>query len=111
MIGKKKKQAAAAAMVKPEMYDIVRRPIITEKATLASEHSKVVFHVADCANKGEVKQAIEALFGVKVEKVNTLNTKGKTKRFRGREGQRSGYKKAVVTLAEGQTIDLAGGVR
>lgn len=111
MIGKKKKPAAASAAIKPAMYDIVRRPIITEKATMASEHGKVVFHVADCATKGEVKQAVEALFGVKVTKVNTLNTKGKEKRFKGVKGQRSGYKKAVITLAEGQTIDAMAGVR
>lgn len=105
------KKVAAKPAVTAAMYDVIRRPIITEKATMASEFGKVVFHVSECADKQKVKQAIEALFSVKVTKVNMLNTKGKTKRFRGMEGQRSGYKKAVVTLAEGQTIDAMAGVK
>lgn len=110
MIKKASKKAAAAA-VNPALYEVIRRPVITEKATMASEFGKVVFRVANDATKSDVKKAVEALFGVQVTKVNTLNTKGKEKRFRGRVGQRSGYKKAVVTLAEGQTIDAMAGVR
>lgn len=105
------KKAATKTAATAAMYDLVRLPVVTEKATMASEFGKVVFQVSDSASKGEVKQAIEALFGVKVTKVNTLNTKGKVKSFRGMKGQRSGYKKAVVTLAEGQTIDAMAGVK
>lgn len=106
-----KKAATKKPVVNAAMYDIIRRPVVTEKATMASEFGKVVFHVSDCATKVQVKKAVEALFDVKVTKVNTLNTKGKEKRFRGMVGQRSGYKKAVVTLAEGQTIDAMAGVK
>ncbi|MCA6321733.1 MAG: 50S ribosomal protein L23 [Phenylobacterium sp.] len=85
-------------------------PVITEKATLLSEQNKVVFRVARDASKDEIAAAVEALFKVSVTKVNTLNVKGKTKRFRGREGRRSDVKKAVVTLAEGQSIDITTGL-
>lgn len=95
---------------KPEHYDIVRRPIITEKATLTSETGGVVFEVASDANKPQIKEAVEALFGVKVKSVNTTVTKGKTKRFRGRLGTRSDVKKAYVTLEEGNTIDVSTGL-
>ncbi len=91
-------------------YDTIRRPVITEKATLLSEDGKVVFQVAIDANKKEIAEAVEALFKVKVTKVNTIVTKGKTKRFRGIRGRRSDVKKAVVTLAEGQTIDVTTGL-
>ena len=84
--------------------------MITEKATLLSEQNKVVFRVAGDATKDEIAAAVEALFKVSVTKVNTLNVKGKTKRFRGREGRRSDVKKAVVTLAEGQSIDITTGL-
>jgi large subunit ribosomal protein L23 len=92
------------------MYTIIRSPVITEKATLLSERGQTVFRVAIDATKPEIKAAVEGLFGVKVVAVNTLVTKGKTKRFRGRPGQRSDMKKAYVTLAEGQTIDLSTGL-
>ena len=92
------------------MYDIVRAPVITEKATLGSEHNQVTFRVPLDASKLEVAAAVEGIFGVKVTAVNTLRQKGKLKRFRGRPGQRSDVKKAYVTLAEGQTIDVATGV-
>jgi len=92
------------------MYDVVRAPVITEKATMASEHNQVVFKVAMDASKPEIKAAIEGLFKVSVTAVNTLVVKGKTKRFRGTIGRRSDYKKAVVTLAEGSTIDVTTGV-
>jgi len=95
---------------KERMYEIIRAPVITEKATMVSEHNQVVFKVAIDATKPEIKQAVEGLFGVKVLAVNTLVSKGKVKRFRGRLGQRSDAKKAVVSLAEGQSIDVTTGV-
>ena len=91
-------------------YDTILAPVITEKATLLSEQNKVVFQVAADASKDEIAAAVEALFKVNVTKVNTLNVKGKTKRFRGIEGRRSDVKKAVVTLAEGQSIDITTGL-
>lgn len=91
-------------------YDTILAPVITEKATLLSEQNKVVFRVAQDASKDEIAAAVEALFKVTVTKVNTLVTKGKTKRFRGRPGRRSDVKKAVVTLAEGQSIDITTGL-
>jgi len=91
-------------------YDTILAPVITEKATVLSEHNKVVFRVADEATKQDIAAAVEALFQVKVTKVNTLITKGKTKRFRGRPGRRNDVKKAIVTLAEGQSIDITTGL-
>jgi large subunit ribosomal protein L23 len=91
-------------------YETILAPVITEKATLLSEHNKIVFKVAKDATKDEIAQAVEALFKVNVTKVNTLVTKGKTKRFRGHLGRRSDVKKAIVTLAEGQSIDIATGL-
>jgi large subunit ribosomal protein L23 len=91
-------------------YDTILAPVITEKATYLSEQNKVVFRVADDATKDEIAAAVEALFKVKVTKVNTLNVKGKTKRFRGRIGRRNDVKKAIVTLAEGQSIDITTGL-
>jgi large subunit ribosomal protein L23 len=91
-------------------YDTLIAPVITEKSTAASEHNKVVFRVASKATKPEIKAAVEALFNVKVTAVNTLNRASKTKRFRGVAGKQSGYKKAVVTLAEGQSIDVTTGL-
>ncbi|MBC2860145.1 MULTISPECIES: 50S ribosomal protein L23 [Stappia] len=91
-------------------YDTVVSPVITEKATFASEQNKVVFNVSPTATKPEIKAAVEALFGVKVTAVNTLVRKGKAKRFRGRLGQQSDVKKAVVTLADGQSIDVTTGL-
>lgn len=100
----------AIKISKERMYDIVRAPVITEKATLGSEHNQVTFRVPLDASKLEVAAAVEGIFGVKVTAVNTLRQKGKLKRFRGRPGQRSDVKKAYVTLAAGQTIDVATGV-
>ncbi len=91
-------------------YDVIRKPIITEKATMASENGAVVFEVAIDANKPDIKAAVEALFGVKVKAVNTTITKGKTKRFRGQLGKRKDVKKAYVTLEEGNTIDVTTGL-
>ena len=92
-------------------YDVILSPHITEKSTLLSEQNAVVFKVADKATKPEIKAAVEALFDVKVTGVNTLNVKGKTKRWRGKAYRRSDVKKAIVTLAEGQSIDITEGVR
>jgi large subunit ribosomal protein L23 len=100
----------AATMSKEAMFNIVRSPVITEKATMVSERNQVVFRVAIDASKPEIKAAIEGLFGVKVLDVNTLVQKGKTKRFRGRPGVRSDMKKAYVQLAEGQSIDMSTGL-
>lgn len=91
-------------------YDVIVSPVITEKSTTASENNQVVFNVAKSANKTEIKAAVEALFGVKVKAVNTLVRKGKVKRFRGVIGRQSDVKKAVVTLAEGQSIDVTTGL-
>lgn len=91
-------------------YDVIVGPHITEKSTLLSEHNAVVFKVANTATKPQIKAAIEALFDVKVKKVNTLVQKGKTKKWKGRPYTRNDVKKAVVTLAEGQTIDITTGV-
>ena len=91
-------------------YDVVLAPHITEKSTMLSEHNAVVFKVAPTATKPEIKAAIEALFNVNVKNVNTIVTKGKSKRWKGRPYQRSDMKKAIVTLAEGQSIDVTGGI-
>lgn len=92
------------------IFELIRRPLVTEKSTLNSEHNQVTFEVPLDANKFEIKAAIEDLFKVKVTAVNTLRQKGKTKRFRGQLGRRSDFKKAVVTLAEGDHIDVTTGV-
>ena len=91
-------------------YDVIRTPVITEKSTLVSEQNQVVFNVAKDASKPEIKAAVEALFGVKVKAVNTLVRKGKTMRFRGFAGKQSDVKKAVVTLVDGQSIDVSTGL-
>ena len=91
-------------------YDVVLSPHITEKSTLLSEQNAVVFKVADSATKPQIKAAVEALFNVKVTAVNTLIQKGKTKRWKGTPYQRSDMKKAIVTLAEGQSIDVTTGI-
>ncbi|MCU9848441.1 50S ribosomal protein L23 [Defluviimonas sp. D31] len=95
---------------KAEHYDVIVKPLITEKATMASEAGAVVFQVAKDATKPQIKEAVEAVFGVKVKAVNTTVTKGKTKRFRGQPGVRSDVKKAYVTLEEGNTIDVSSGL-
>lgn len=91
-------------------YDIIRSPVITEKSTMASENNQVIFNVASGATKPEIKRAVEALFSVKVKAVNTLNRKGKLKRFRGIMGKQSDVKKAIVTLQEGSSIDVSTGL-
>ena len=102
----KKQQVAVDA----RHYDVVLAPHITEKTTMLSEHNAVVFRVANGASKPEIKEAIEALFGVTVTGVNTMMAKGKSKRWKGKPYQRSDYKKAVITLAEGQSIDVTSGI-
>ncbi|WP_029075469.1 50S ribosomal protein L23 [Kaistia adipata] len=91
-------------------YDIIRSPVLSEKSTIATEQSKIVFNVLKTATKPEIKAAVEALFKVKVTSVNTLVRKGKVKRFRGIVGKQSDVKKAIVTLAEGQSIDVSTGL-
>jgi large subunit ribosomal protein L23 len=92
------------------MYDLIIAPLITEKSTMGSEHNQVTFKVPLDASKPEIKAAVEGLFKVKVKAVNTLIQKGKTKRFRGIVGRRSDFKKAIVTLEQGHTIDVTTGV-
>ncbi|MBV0891257.1 50S ribosomal protein L23 [Paracoccus sp. Z118] len=102
---------ATTTNTKPEHYDVIVKPIITEKATMTGETSNaVVFQVAKSATKPMIKDAVEALFGVKVKAVNTTITKGKTKRFRGRPGVRNDVKKAYVSLEPGNTIDVNTGL-
>jgi large subunit ribosomal protein L23 len=106
-MAKAKKQAGAVDI---SHYDVIVAPHITEKSTLLSEHNAVVFKVANSASKPQIKAAVEALFGVNVTGVNTITTKGKTKRWKGRPYVRSDVKKAIVTLAEGQSIDVTTGI-
>ena len=100
----------SAKNLDPRHYDVIVAPVITEKATMLSEHNKVVFKVARTATKPQIKAAVEKLFDVKVKSVNTIVTEGKVKMFRGRPGQRSDVKKAVVTLEEGHSIDVTTGL-
>jgi large subunit ribosomal protein L23 len=100
----------AVTLSKERMYDLVRSPVVTEKSTMASQHNQVVFRVPLDASKPEIKAAVEGIFSVKVLAVNTIRSKGKLKRFRGQLGRRSDTKKAMVTLAEGQSIDVTTGV-
>jgi large subunit ribosomal protein L23 len=97
-------------LTRQQMYDIIRAPVITEKATAVSEHNQVVFRVKLDADKRQIKAAVEGLFQVKVDAVNTIRVEGKTKRVKGRPGRRSDYKKAIVTLAEGARIDVTTGI-
>ena len=104
------KKNVKANNVVASMYDTLVRPVITEKSMLASENGKIVFKVPADASKEAIKAAVEAIFSVKVVKVNTIRQFGKVKRFKGYVGQRSDYKKALVTLAEGQNIDVTTGI-
>ena len=97
-------------MIDLKHYDTIVAPVITEKATMASENNQVIFRVAKTATKPEIKEAVEALFDVKVKSVNTLNRKGKKKRFRGIAGRQKDIKNAVVTLQEGHSIDVTTGL-
>ncbi len=105
-MAKKKEQA----QITERMYEIIREPVVTEKATLGSEHGQITFRVPLNATKPEIKAAVEALWNVKVKGVNTLVQKGKNKVFKGIKGRRSDYKKAMVSLEDGQTIDVSAGV-
>jgi large subunit ribosomal protein L23 len=96
--------------IDPKFYDVIIAPVITEKATTASEHNKVLFKVAAKATKPQIKEAVEKLFDVKVRSVNTLVRKGKTKAFRGTFGSQSDSKRAIVTLEEGHRIDVTTGL-
>ena len=93
-----------------QYYDVIRAPVITEKATIASENNQIVFRVAIDADKKVIKEAVEALFDVKVKAVNTLRRKGKAKRFRGIPGRQNEFKKAIVTLEDGHSIDVTTGL-
>ena len=97
-------------MIALSHYDVIRSPVVTEKSTAATEHNKVIFNVASSASKSDIKAAVEALFKVKVTAVNTLVRKGKNRRFRGIAGRTGDVKRAIVTLAEGQTIDVTTGL-
>ena len=97
-------------MREEELFDVIRSPIVTEKSTMVSESNQVMFKVSMTATKPDIKEAVERLFNVKVLAVNTLIRKGKLKRFRGVKGQQSDFKKAIVTLDEGQTIDITTGL-
>ena len=99
-----------ATVSRARMYEVIRAPLITEKTTNGSEHSQVTFRVSMDATKPEIKQAVEGLFKVKVKAVNTVTVKGKAKLFKGRPGTRSDWKKAIVSLAEGQKIDVTTGL-
>ncbi|MDX2095332.1 MAG: 50S ribosomal protein L23 [Alphaproteobacteria bacterium] len=121
LLKKKEKPAKAAGVAKAakkgsvlanaRLYDVIQRPLVTEKTTAAAEQNKVVFKISPTATKNDVKAAVESIFNVTVLKVNTINVEGKVKRFGGRTGQRSDFRKAIVTLASGQTIDFAAGAR
>ncbi len=97
-------------MIMERMYDVIQRPVVTEKSTLGGANNQVTFRVPLSATKPQIRAAVQELFGVKVTAVNTLRMRGKLKRFRGRLGRRSDYKKAIVTLAEGDSIDVTTGV-
>jgi large subunit ribosomal protein L23 len=102
--------AKAPEAIDLKHFDVVVKPIITEKSTLVAEHNQLVFEVAKTASKPEIKAAVEALFNVKVTNVNTLVQKGKTKRWKGQPYRRNDLKKAIVTLAEGQSLDVTTGI-
>ena len=97
-------------MSREQYFDVIRRPVITEKSTLASEFNQVVFRVSLDADKKTIKEAVEALFDVKVKAVNTLRRKGKVKRFRGIRGKQNDVKQAIVTLEDGHSIDVTTGL-
>jgi len=98
-------------MIKHSMYDVIRYPVVTEKSTNLAQYNKYIFKVDVKSTKAQIKKAIESIFEVSVTKINTINIPGKVKRFRGIMGKRIDYKKAVVTLSEGQNIDISVGVK
>ncbi len=110
MSGIRPRRRRHVTVSKERLYEVIRRPIVTEKSTLGSEHNQVSFQVPLDASKPEIKAAVEGLFSVKVKAVNTVRQKGKVKRFRGRLGKRADTKKAYVTLEEGHSIDVTTGI-
>ena len=110
MSGIRPRKRRHVTVSKERLYEVIRRPIVTEKSTLGSEHNQVSFQVPLDASKPEIKAAVEGLFSVKVKAVNTVRQKGKVKRFRGRLGKRADTKKAYVTLEEGHSIDVTTGI-
>ena len=109
-MAKAAKKEKAAIKLTEQLYSMIRTPVVTEKATLGSQHNQITFRVPLCAEKPAIKTAVEGLFKVKVTKINTLIQKGKLKTFKGKRALRSDVKKAIVTLAEGQTIDVSTGI-
>ncbi len=107
----KKASGKGSVLANARLYDVIVKPVVTEKSTAAAEQNKVTFKISPTATKADVKAAVESIFSVEVLKVNTINVEGKVKKFRGRPGQRSDFRKAIVTLAAGQTIDFAAGAR
>ncbi|MCH8038048.1 MAG: 50S ribosomal protein L23 [Proteobacteria bacterium] len=110
MSGPRARRKQDVTVSRERLYEVIRRPIVTEKSTLGSEHNQVTFQVPLDASKPEIKLAVEGLFAVKVKAVNTMRQKGKVKRFRGHLGKRSDTKKAYVTLEEGHSIDVTTGI-
>ena len=106
----KKKEIKKSSELPTKFYDLIKKPIITEKGTLLSNNSQVIFSVPMDANKTIVKKAIEKLFGVNVKKINIVISKGKTKRFKGKKGKRKDEKKAIISLEKGQKIDITTGI-
>ena len=110
MSGPRARRKQDVTVSRERLYEVIRRPVVTEKSTLGSEHNQVTFRVPLDASKPEIKAAVEGLFAVKVKAVNTMRQKGKIKRFRGRLGKRADTKKAYVTLEEGHSIDVTTGI-
>ena len=106
----KKKEIKKSTELPTKFYDLIKKPIITEKGTLLSNNSQIVFSIPMNANKTIIKQAVEKLFGVNVKKINIIISKGKTKRFKGKKGKRKNEKKAIISLEEGQKIDITTGI-
>ncbi len=110
MSGPRARRKQDVTVSRERLYEVIRRPVVTEKSTLGSEHNQVTFRVPLDASKPEIKAAVEGLFAVKVKAINTMRQKGKIKRFRGRIGKRADTKKAYVTLEEGHSIDVTTGI-
>lgn len=108
---KKATESKGSVLANARLYDVISRPVVTEKSTVAAEQNKLTFKISPSATKKDVKAAVESIFNVKVKKVNTINVEGKAKRFRGNPGQRQDYRKAIVTLEAGQQVDIAAGAK
>lgn len=107
----KKASGKGSVISNAKLYDVIVKPVVTEKSSMAAEQNKITFKISPDATKNDVKKAVEAIFSVKVKKVNTIKVEGKEKRFRGQVGHRSDFRKAIVTLEAGQTIDVAAGAK